>query len=433
MRNFLLITTLFCSSSYLWAQKQIGPGNSDINNTYLKKEKSLYTIYYVKDSKWDVKGTYTKDQLIEGNNLIVTTNYIDDKDKWYRKTISTANFKTLAPTTFLSESTSKKIDVKFGNPISAKLVDLKDSKNSRSETLNLKENFFDYHIIEPLLSSLPLKTGYKVTIPTFYYSGNPKEEQLGDYVIQEVKSYEYQSPKTGKHPSWLISLLEKSSNSVYYYIVDKQDHRLWQREMFVGDGVWEICANEELDYQPIKNKFDQKDALDKVNNGNSSIIGTAFARDHAKGGISIVNINKAQYAPKGTEITLIVNSPYIKEWKEVNKKIRKEKKVSEVPIDKNVSSTIKIAKVYDDKGHFEFTNLKPGEYILMTTFGFTHKYSYSYQSGTSYLMHPSGAVLGSNPVYSSASGATNSVAEIEKVVTIKQNGEEVKVNLKDTH
>lgn len=63
-----------------------------------------------------------------------------------------------------------------------------------------------------------------------------------------------------------------------------------------------------------------------------------------------MNTAKKQYAPKGTEITLFASSAYYEEWLEVNKKIRKQKKVQEVPLDPDFGYAVKKAKVYDDEG-----------------------------------------------------------------------------------
>lgn len=62
-------------------------------------------------------------------------------------------------------------------------------------------------------------------------------------------------------------------------------------------------------------------------------------------------------------------------------KIRKEKKVAEVPLDPDFGHSIKRTRTYDDEGHFEFADLMPGNYIIMTSFDFTNSYNYSYVSG----------------------------------------------------
>lgn len=424
----LLLLTFF--SLHISAQKIVTPGSEEIKTTQLETGKSLYTIYYVKGETWTKKGSFTHDLSISGEELRLVSNYIDQDNKWYRRRTSSANARTMAPIYFKSEGLKNTLELNYGSTITGKYHYV-DKKKDDPIRLVPKEKFVDYNVAEHLITALPLTVGYKATIPEFYYD-DKTDKLVTNYLITEVKSYVYRSPKTGNHNSWLVSVKEESTGAMYYYVVDKTRHVIWQREMSMAGGMWEICVNEELDYQPIKNKFNKEEALAKLDKGNSVIIGTTFARDHSsRRGIALVNINKAQYAPKGTIVSILPNSPYLSEWKEVNKKIRKGKKLAEVPIDPNVQACIKTTKVYDDQGHFEFTNLMPGEYVLMTSFGYTHSYSYSYQSGTSYLMHPSGAVLSSSPVYNSASASTGAKADIETLVTIKEDGEKLKVNLKD--
>ena len=429
MKTSLYLFLFIFLSPGVWAQKMVVPGSTDIKTTYLNPGKSLYTIYYVKDTSWTKKGTFTHELSISGNELNLVSNYTDQNNKWYRKTISSADAKTLAPLAYKFEGPKNTFQLTFGNPITGKFHYF-DNKKDELVSVAPKEKFVDYNLAEHLFTTLPLAVGYKATIPEFYYDGKTKK-LVTNYIIKEVKSFQQRSPKTGIHESWLVTVLEENTGAIYYYVIDKSKRIIWQREMSMANGMWEICVNEELDYQPIKNKFNKEEALAKLEKGNSVIIGTSFARDHARRGITLVNVNKAQYAPKGTVISIIPNSPYLIEWNEVNKKLRKGKKIPEVPIDPNVSQCIKTTKVYDDQGHFEFTNLMPGDYVLMTSFGYTHAYSYSYYAGTSYLMHPSGAVLSSSAVYNTANATQGAKAVIETLVTIKTDGEKLKVNLKD--
>ncbi|MFB6457131.1 hypothetical protein ACE38W_17805 [Chitinophaga sp. Hz27] len=411
------------------AQKTVLPGNPDINTNRLKPGKSLYTIYYVKDNNWTKKGTYLNELTISGNELKFAVDYKDEKDEWYRSRTSVADAKTLSPVSYKTNSLKNTLDLTFGSTVTGKYRDLKAGKDKQL-TIKPAGKYVDFNMAEMLFTTLPLDVGYKATVTQFYYDKSP-DSVLSDYIIKDVKSYMQRSPKTGNHESWLVSVLEVESNAVYTYIIDKKEHRIWQREMPVGGGTTEICVDEELDYQPIESRFDKDVNLKKLENGNSVIKGTAFARDHSGGGRQVLNINRAQFAPRGTVVSILPNSLYLDEWKAVNKKIRKGKKLPEVPIDPNVAACVKTTTVYDDKGHFEFTNLMPGEYILFTSFGYTHKYSYSYYAGTNYLMHPSGAVLSSNNVYNTANGATGATAQIEEYVTIKKDGDKVDINLKD--
>jgi len=424
---YFMLSVLFSVNVY--AQKLVFPGSGEVNTSKLIPGKSLYIIYYVKDTSWTKKGSFTHELSVSGSEIKLVADYKDEANKWYKKTISVADGKTMAPISYQFEGPKNTFKLTFGATVNGKL-DYFDNRKDQSVSFSPKEKYVDYNLSEHLFTTLPLKTGYTARVPEFYYDGK-SDKVITYYTIKEVKSYVHRSPKTGNHECWLVTVLEESSGAIYNYVIDKQNHAIWQREMSMGKGMWEICVNDELDYQPIKNKFNKEEALAKVEKGNSVILGTAFARDHSSRGIAIVNINKAQYPPKGTVVSILLNSPYIQEWKEVNKKIKKGKKLPEVPIDPNVSACIKTTKVYDNQGHFEFTNLMPGEYLLMTSFGYTHSYTYSYYAGTSYLMHPSGAVLSSSPVYNTASASTGANANIETVVTIKENGEQLKVSLKD--
>lgn len=415
-----------------FAQKTVTPGSSDINTARLKAGKSLYTIYYVKDNNWIKKGTFTNEIIYSGDALRFIADYRDNKDQWYKKRTSVTDAKTLSVRSYKAEGLKSTLDLNFGTTITGKMH--VNGEKDKQITLKPTGNFVDWNVSEILFTTLPLNTGYKAIIPEFYYTaGISPDSLLSNYIIKDVKSYVQRSPKTGEHESWLVRVLEESSGAYYTYIIDKKDYRIWQREMPVrGDSI-EICVNEELDYQPIASKFNKEEALQKLEKGNSVIMGTALARDHSGNNkLQLVNINKAQFAPRGTVVSILPNSAYIEEWKAVNKKIRKGKKLPEVPIDPNVPACIRKTTVYDDKGHFEFTNLMPGEYILITSFGYTHQYSYSYYAGTSSLVHPSGTVLSSSPIYKSANAATGATADIEEIVTIKNDGDKLEIKLKDT-
>lgn len=425
LKSILLLLLPFTS----FGQKTVLPGNPDIKTSRLKSERSLFTIYYVKDRTWTRKGEFTNDLTILGNEIKLTVNYTDDSSKWYRKRVSVADAKTLSPISYTSEGLKNKLSLTFGDQVTGK-YQYKDGAKDKDIKLKPPGKYVDFNMAELLFTTLPLSTGYKATIPEFYYADSP-DTLVSNYIIKDVKSYIYRSPKTGNHESWMIDILEEPTGVYYTYVVDKKDFRIWQREMPAGKGIVEVCVNEELDYQPIKSKFNKEETFQLLEKGNSVITGTAFARDHGNSRIAVVNLQKAQYAPRGTVVSIIPNSEYLEEWKAVNKKIRKGRKLPEVPIHPDFAASFKTTKVYDDKGHFEFTNLMPGEYILLTSFGYTHRYSYQYYAGSSNLVHPSGTVLSSTPIYNSASGATGATAEIESKVTIRKDGDKVNTDLKD--
>ncbi|WP_244248504.1 DUF3108 domain-containing protein [Flavobacterium foetidum] len=411
------------------SQKAIEPGSKDINTKYIKAEKSLYTVYYVKDKEWKNMGSLTYD-IVAANNQLTLNNTYTPKDNGKPTTrISTADAQTLKAISYADETKNAKLNLNFGETITGNFYSKKTKKDKKLK-LKPTENYFDFNWTDHLIGTLPLDVGYKARFPQFYY--NDESNVLVEYyTIKEVKSYVYNSPRTGKHDTWIVSVLEESTGGVYNYIIDKKDRRLWQREMSMAKGMWEITVNEELDYQPIKNKFNKEEAARQISGGNSVIIGTAYARsDSGKRLGGLVNTAKKQYAPRGTEITLFPSSAYYEEWVEVNKKIRKQKKMPEVPLHSDFGYAVKKAKVYDDQGHFEFSDLMPGTYVVMVSFDFTNSYNYSYVSGyTNYYNYFGYA--GSTTNYGTARQSYTDKAHIEKRVTIDKDGDKKEVNLKE--
>ncbi|MFB9080695.1 hypothetical protein ACFFLS_21375 [Flavobacterium procerum] len=427
------VIQFFCAMMFLpfiaFAQKAIEPGHKDINTKYIKAEKSLYTVYYVKDKDWRNMGSLTYD-IVSSNNQLTLNNTFTPKDNGKPTTrISTADGQTLKAISYADETKNAKLNLNFGETITGNFYSKKTKKDKKLK-LKPTEEYFDFNWTDHLIGTLPLDVGYKARFPQFYY--NDESNVLVEYyTIKEVKSFVYNSPRTGKHDTWIVSVLEESTGGVYNYIIDKKDRRLWQREMSMAKGMWEITVNEELDYQPIKNKFNKEEVVRQISNGNSVVIGTAYARsDSGKRLGGLVNTAKKQYAPKGTEITLFPSSAYYEEWIEVNKKIRKQKKMPEVPLNSDFGYSVKKAKVYDDQGHFEFSDLMPGTYIVMVSFDFTNSYNYSYVSGyTNYYNYFGYA--GSTTNYGTAKQSYTDKANIEKRITIDKDGDKKEVNLKE--
>jgi len=412
-----------------FGQKAIVPGSKDINTKFIKPEKSLYTVYYVKGSEWKNMGSLTYDITL-ANNQLTLNNTFTPKDNGIPTTrISTADAQTLRAISYSDETKNAKLNLNFAEIITGNFYSKKTKKDKKLK-LQPKVEYFDFNLADHMIGTLPLDVGYKARFPQFYY--NDESNILVEYyTIKEVKSYVYNSPRTGKHETWLVTVLEESTNATYNYAIDKKDHRLWQREMSMANGMWEITVNEELDYQPIKNKFNKEEVAQQISKGNSVIIGTAYARsDSGKKLGGLVNTAKKQFAPRGTEITLFPSSAYYEEWVEVNKKIRKQKKMPEVPLNTDFGYGIKKAKVYDDQGHFEFVDLMPGTYVVMVSFDFTNSYNYSYVSGYTNYYNYFG-YQGSTTNYGTASQSYNDKANIEKRVTIDKDGDKKEVNLKE--
>ena len=165
--------------------------------------------------------------------------------------------------------------------------------------------------------------------------------------------------------------------------------------------------------------------------GKSTIKGQAFAKDNQSGikGIAVLNINKRQYAPKGTSIVVIPQTDYFKEWLEVSKKYEKEGKIVELPDE--AKACIKIVQVNGDKGNFEINNLMPGQYLLMTGFGYEQKKTYTYTKGyvDTYI---NDRLQSSREIEGHYNFKIISEANIRKLVTIEKEGDVEEVNLRMT-
>lgn len=429
MKLYALILTFSLLSLTAFSQKMVEPGSKSVNTKYIKPQKSLFTVYYVKDTSWVKQGLVTYDIVLTNNQLSLTNSYTPKDNSFSTVRTSVADAQTLKPITYISDAKETKVDLNFGESITGNYYSKKTKKNKKLN-LHPKEVFFDWVWTDHLIGTLPLDVGYKARFPQFYYNDD-SGVFVEYYTIKEVKSFVYNSPRTGKHDAWLVTVLEETSNAIYNYIIDKKDHRLWQREMSMGKGMWEITTNEELDYQPIKNKFDKDQVAKQISKGNSVIIGTAYAKSNSGKKLGgLVNTAKKQFAPKGTEITLFPSSAYYDEWVEVNKKIRKQNKMPEVPLDRDFGYSIKKAKVYDDEGHFEFADLMPGTYVVMASFDFSNSYNYSYVSGyTNYYNY--WGYTGSTTNYGTARQSYVDKANIEKRITIDKDGEKKEVNLKE--
>lgn len=429
MKLSALVLAASLLSFAAFCQKTVAPGSKDINTKYIKPEKSLFTVYYVKDTSWTKQGSLAYDIVAANNQLSLSSTYTPKDNSFVTSRTTTVDGVTLKPISYVSDGKTTKLNLNFGEAVTGTYYS-KKTKKSKKLNLHPTGDYIDWSWMDHIIGTLPLDVGYKARIPQFYY--NDESNVLVEYYsIKEVKSFIFNSLKTGKHETWLVTISEESTNAVYNYIVDKKDRRLWQREMSMGKGMWEITVNEELDYQPIKNKFNKEEVVQQITKGNSVVIGTAYARANSGKKLGgLVNTAKKQYAPKGTEITLFPSSAYYEEWVEVNNKIRKQKKMPEVPLNRDFGYSVKKAKVYDDEGHFEFSDLMPGTYVIMASFDFSNSYNYSYVSGyTNYYNY--WGYTGSTTNYGTARASYVDKANIEKRVTIDKDGEKKEVNLKE--
>lgn len=426
---FALIQLLYFTSL---GQHKILPGDNTLNSSFLKPGNYSMAYYIKKDGQYTEVGTYNIEVNLDNQKLSVNTSlsFLNSNMLWKDGFI--ANTNSFAPVSAYTERDTHTVTLNFSNIITGTYT---KNKNGKKKPVNesVTGHYFNISLYPYILRMLPLATGYKATIPVYDYEAEDKS-RLYDVVIKEVKSDVFTSSLTGEHKVWKVSVYEESTGHSFDYFFDKETHRLWEIQIQSKKGDILALFDKEIDFNPFKNKFNKEETYALVNRGNSVIKGVTFVRDNKNESslnITVLNINKKQFAQKGTKIALIPYTNYFKEWEELNKKQSKIKNAKSIPLNKEALECIKYTTVYDDDGHFEFTNLKPGEYKLLTTFEYEHTKKEKEVVGTSDMFYK-GYYLGTNVLTENVYYNVNNTTKIQKVVTIKTDGEIVEVKLKKT-
>lgn len=122
---------------------------------------------------------------------------------------------------------------------------------------------------------------------------------------------------------------------------------------------------------------------------------------------------------KNVPILLLPVTPYLEELI----RLRKEAKHGEAVLQSPEVLETSIMTVADDKGRFQFIELKPGRYYLYAAFNFTREGSRNVYRGSAtdgaYTMN----------FYSPETVQYGGGGEIEKVVEVKKDGEVVRTSL----
>lgn len=415
------------------AQVTIVPGDPSIDPSRLKTgtHTMAYTISY--NGQWVPLGTYLIDVSFANKQLKVNASlsFTKANTKWTDNFVADAN--TFLPVSSYSDREERILSLAFSNKVTGTYLDKKTQKKKQISQ-DLPRNCFDVSVYPYIMQMLPLDVGYRAIIPVFDYeaSDNAKTHQVA---ITEVKSDVYTSDLTGMHKVWKVAVSEGNTGHRFTYFIDKTTRRMWKINIISAKGDQIAITDMEADFNPFKTPFDKKATLSLVQDGDAVIEGTAFARDNenegALKGMAVLNINKKQYAARGTEIVLIPYTAYFKEWIAVNSRQRNIKGAKPVPLPKDALECIKRTTVYDDNGHFEFANLKPGAYLLVTAFGYTHTSRREEEVGRA-SVSVNGVYQGDEVYTSVFAYASNATASIQKVVHIDEEGQRVVVKLKKT-
>lgn len=167
--------------------------------------------------------------------------------------------------------------------------------------------------------------------------------------------------------------------------------------------------------------FDKEGAAKALEKGTSAIRGVAHTRGTKEGSdrilLGTVKIGTKKFATKGTTVTLFPLTPYFQEYFELRKKYKPGGK--KVAVISNEAYEYRLTTtVADDKGNFQFTDLKPGKYMVEAMVTFTKKGSYAVQTGREVGYNVYGQEVSSTPLYSSYSMFWNQSNYVSEVVDI---------------
>ncbi|MGF6846500.1 hypothetical protein QFZ51_001735 [Chitinophaga sp. W3I9] len=160
--------------------------------------------------------------------------------------------------------------------------------------------------------------------------------------------------------------------------------------------------------------FDEAATNKLLEPGTATIRGNAFLKKKGK----------VNFATKGHNIILFPVTPYFTEFLELKKKYNKGKKQASMT---NDAFTYRIEGRYlDDQGNFEFTELKPGKYYLVTWIEYERKKNLILRTGTRTFYNVySGNEVRSEPIYNAYSYYYQAEDEVAGFVEVNKEGEVV--------
>ncbi len=433
MKKIVLSITISLFTTCSFAQITILPGDQIINKSMLKLGITTMDYSIHRNGKITLVGKYEVAVKSDNKALEVFTT-LSKNDKSFPKIkhlVCDAN--SLKPIICKTLSIDSKLELKFSD----KITGFEEERGSETKTTineKMKDGYFDINTYPYILPALPLTEGFRAKIPVYNYSAINEAEKFSTVIILNVKSDIYYATFTGNHNVWQVIVLDNTSQKTTTYFIDKETRKLWEILYSDANGDLNVFTNNESDYNPLKNKFDKDATLDLVTKGKAVIKGQAFARDNKNALVllnkTIVSADKKQFAVKGTKIILTPYTAYFEEWNKANEPKKNSLYIPPaLPLPKGAELCFIETTVIDDEGHFEFSNLKPGKYLLTTIFKFDHaSHSTSVVGYEDYYR---------NGYYQGTSTLTNTNyfdvvadATIKKIVEVKNDAEIVTVKLK---
>ena len=375
-----------------------------------------------------------------GNEIIIEER-LTENGKALVKRKAVLNAKTFESIRAESETENFSYNLQFGSKIKGVLENFRTGEKEKFD-VPIEDKFFIGSSLEILISILPLKEGYKAFIPQVTFDQGYRTKVMR-WEIEKIQELKTPLCRTGEiNDVFLVELRNTLTiTETYKMIIDKKTRRILT---VVYNGGSEKFYEDKLeDINPIVTKFNTNEAKDMISKGNAKIMGKAFTVDENKPR-SIMESLKSRdkiRAPKGSIVMLIPNTPYFKEWVDFNLSVQKKFPGTIVggqvisgcvpfPLPLEVKEQSLFTEVTDNKGSFTFQNLKAGEYYVAVQFVAT-KYTHTTRT-------PNGSY--NITIYSDGSGSATQNMDVTqwgsptnvmniKLVTIKKDGEEVKVDL----
>lgn len=420
-------------SLYMFGQQTILPGSPSINKSLLKSATYILEYSVIQEGEFVEIGSYKMD--IKYNNLTLdvksTLSFKNKNNPWTDHIV--ADGSSFKPISLESKRSYRNLNLNFSNEITG-LFENHDNHKKTSIKEKAKGSFFDIAIYPYILPALPLAEGYKALIPVFDYEAVSEDKRYSNVKITGVYAENYSSKFSGFYKVWRVEVFEESTKQRYQYYIDQKTQKIWEIRLQPQKGNLVYLKDNEIDFNPLKNKFDKETTMKLITQGKSTIKGQAFARDNKNGGalqgVAVLNVNKKQVAPIGTVIVLTPYSDYFKEWNKRNETNFK-KTLPPQPLEEGAVECMLQTTVMDDEGHFEFTNLMEGDYLVSTSFIYSHDATLTTVVGqTDYFIN--GNYQGSTAITNSENYVADVKAKIKTIVTIKKDGETVNIKLKKT-
>lgn len=445
IRQSILATLLLFSTIYSFAQKPdiVAPGSSSINTELLNAGSFVW--------EQQVSNLFNSGAPQKSNERFVTIKRTpkeivieerlteNGKDVVKRKTV--LNAKTFEPLSAVSETDNFSYNLVFGSKIKGELENYATGEKEKFD-VPIEEKFFVGSSFEFLISVLPLKEGYKAFIPQVTFDNGYRTKVIR-WEIEKVQELKMPSCRTGEVVDVFFVELSNSLSfsDTYKMVIDKKTRRILT--VVSKNGSEKFYQDKLVDINPIKAKFSAEEAKAMISQGTATITGKAYTVDENKPRTIMESIKSRDKirAPKGSIVMLIPNTSYFKEWLTFNLSVQ-QKFPGEIvggqvisgcgpyPLPLEVKEQTLFTEVTDNKGNFYFQNLKAGEYYLAVQFVAT-KYTHTTRT-------PNGSY--NITIYSDGSGSATQNMDVTqwgsptnvlntKLVTIKKDGENVKVDL----